>query len=159
MMNIPILHCPQVADGKIARSRFAKKFVYLSPDSRCIAWDGGKKMFEISAVLRISVGLESRTLQRLYGSGAAADSEIVAYHWFSFHTASRSYDFGAKDCGDESKTLLLWVFTVQQLLAPFLPRESVQSACCALSQAHGYLYEDQRLTSHFCIGDPLAFPP
>ena len=87
-------------------------------------------------MLRVSVGLESRTLQKLYGSSAGADMDVRPYHWFSLHTASRSYDFGAnRECGDENETLMLWVLTLEQLVAPNLPPASVSAACCALSHA------------------------
>ena len=66
--------------------------------------------------MRVSVGLETRTLQKLY-TGGGEPPNLRPYHWFSLHTASRSFDFGVKDCGaDESETLVLWVFTLQQLL-------------------------------------------
>ena len=51
------------------------------------------------------------------------------------HTATRSFDFGAKEQGDENELILLWVFSLQQLLAPNMPPQSVPAACCALSHA------------------------
>jgi len=43
--------------------------------------------------------------------------DMPAYHWFSLHTAARSYDFGAMDCGDSSEMVVLWVLTLQELVA------------------------------------------
>jgi len=70
-------------------------------------------------VLRVSVGLETKTLQKLYAAGGAPAEVPRPYHWFSLHTSSRSFDFGVSAaCGAEvSETLVLWVHTLQQLLS------------------------------------------
>jgi hypothetical protein len=93
------------------------------------------------------------------------------YHWFSFHTQSRSYDFGVPEdsgdenqtvvplacksahhdaplhfpTGDENQTVVLWVLTLQHLLAARLGG-AVNGAVnatsfCALSDAQ---YQWQR---------------
>jgi hypothetical protein len=141
--------------------------------------------------MRISVGLETPLLKKLYDSpnaagvgrlslggtaGAAASGGMdkgVAhwyhrlprmtclackcsprrptplphrYHWFSFHTQNRSYDFGVpEDSGDENQTVVLWVLTLQHLLAARLGG-AVNGAVnatsfCALSDAQ---YQWQR---------------
>ena len=69
---------------------------------------------DLQSVHRLSLGLETRTLQRLY-SGGGEPPEFRPHHWFSLHTAARSFDFGVRDCGDGNATLLLWVITPQQL--------------------------------------------
>jgi len=124
-----------VADGKLTRHRYATKHVQLTPDRRSLTWDSGKKLLDLSTVLRVSVGLESRTLQKLYSSSAGAEAELAPYHWFSLHTATRSFDFGVKEAGYENEWLLRWVLTLQQLVAQHLPPANVAAACCALTQA------------------------
>lgn len=128
----------KVAEGAFARNRFAQKHVQLSMDARHLVWDGGKKGLELAQVLRLSVGLETRSLQKLYStSGNAAD--VRPYHWVSLHTAARSFDFGLKDCGaDENETLVLWVMTLQELLLASkgsADASAGQSAFSALSHA------------------------
>ena len=64
---------------------------------------------------RISVGLETRTLQRLY-SGPSMPNDVRPHHWFSLHTATRSFDFGAvPESGDENEAVVLWVLTLQDI--------------------------------------------
>lgn len=67
----------------------------------------------LSQVVRVSIGLETKPLQKLYHSSAAPD--VAPTSWFSLHTAARSYDFGARD-GDTAETVILWVLTLQQLV-------------------------------------------
>ena len=135
---MPFLSCHlQVAEGSWARHRYAPKFVMLSGDARQLWWDDGKKSVDLTQVIRVSVGLETRTLQKLY-SGSNMPTEVSSYHWFSLHTQTRSFDFGAtRENGgvDENDTVVLWVLTLQQLIAQRLPPESVGAACCALSNA------------------------
>jgi len=141
----------QVAEGTWARHRFTTKLVQLTPDRRQVTWDDGKKSIDLSQVMRVSIGHETLTLKRLYtnsGSSRMSSSdragleEVASYHWFSLHTASRSFDFGAtKDCGDENETVVLWVLTLQQLVAPRLAPEAVAGSCLALSNAQ---YQWQR---------------
>ena len=108
----------------------------LSFDGRHLTWDDGKKSVELSHVTRVSIGLETRTLQRLY-SGNAIPTDVSSFHWFSLHTSSRSFDFGAtKESGpDENEAIVLWVLTLQHLLASRQVPEIGQGACCALSNA------------------------
>lgn len=125
----------QVAEGTFARHRYTHKHVQLSADGRHLAWDGGKKGVELAQVVRVSVGLETKTLQKLYSS-SSSPSEIRPYHWFSLHTAARSFDFGLKDCGaDESETLVLWVLTLQELLVAARGEAADVLSFCALSHA------------------------
>lgn len=49
----------------------------------------------------MSVGLETKSLQKLYGSGGM---DLPPYNWFSLHTAARSYDFGVRE-GDAAETV------------------------------------------------------
>ena len=99
-----------MAEGTFTRNRYAPKHVKLDAEGRCLTWDSGKKGVELQTVLRVSVGLETRTLQKLY-SGGGEPPEFRPYHWFSLHTAGRSFDFGVRDCGDDNALLLLWVLT------------------------------------------------
>ena len=123
------------------------KHVQLTPDKRCLTWDSGKKQLDLAQVLRVSIGLESRTLQKLYSpSGSGAELDIQPHHWFSLHTATRSFDFGAKDDNqNENELILLWVFTLQQIVAPNIPTDGMASACSALSHAQT---QWQRFASH-----------
>ena len=126
----------KVADGKMARSRFLNKLVALTPDGRALVWDNGKKGVDLASVQRISVGLETKSLQKLYLSvkGAEIAAELPPYHWFSLHTASRSYDFGCKEeAGDASEALVLWVLTLQELLSH--TRRTVAGGVHSLSRA------------------------
>ena len=142
----------QVADSKLTRHRFSMKLVQLTSDQRRIVWDDGKKSVELAQVMRISIGHETLTLKRLYaspggrlssGGSSAVPDAVSSYHWFSLHTASRSFDFGAsKECGsDENETVVLWVLTLQQLIAPRLEPGAVGGSCLALSNAQ---YQWQR---------------
>jgi len=130
----------KVAEGNYARKRYTTKYVMLSGDSKQVWWDEGKKSVDLATVQRVTVGLETRTLQRLY-SGSTSPQDVSAFHWFSLHTSSRSFDFGATNqaggdlFGDENKTVVLWVLTMQDLLASALPPEQRSGACCALSNA------------------------
>jgi len=139
-----------VAEGKLTRHRYTNKWVQLSSDARQIVWDEGKKSIDLSLVMRISVGIETRTLQRLYsnsGSSRLSSSgvppeEVSSHHWFSLHTSSRSFDFGAtSQQGDENETVVLWVLTLQQLVSPRLSHDAATGACLALSNAQ---YQWQR---------------
>ena len=99
--------------------------------------------------MRISVGLATRTLQRLYSSpsrhstsGSDGPDDVSSHHWFSLHTSTRSFDFGATPEGsgsgreaNENETVVLWVLTLQQLLSPQLGPDAEPSACLALSNA------------------------
>ena len=58
----PSLSPAQVAEGTFTRNRYAPKHVRLDAEGRYLTWDGGKKGVDLQAVLRISVGLETRTL-------------------------------------------------------------------------------------------------
>ncbi len=127
----PTPPAPQVADGKMVRHRYTTKHVQLSRDGAHVLWDEGKKRVDLASVLRVSVGLETSTLKRLYTGSTAID--VRPYHWFSLHTPSRSYDFGAKD-GDENETLLLWVLTLQQIVAPRLPPAAAAATALANAQ-------------------------
>mmetsp|Transcript_36062 Transcript_36062/g.84222 ORF Transcript_36062/g.84222 Transcript_36062/m.84222 type:complete len:635 (+) Transcript_36062:226-2130(+) len=125
----------KAAQGNVSRSvgsQFAYKDVRLSADCRQLTWDNGKRKVDLSQVLRISLGLESRTLQKI----GASLTDMPSYHWFSLHTASRSYDFGAKDCGDENEMVVLWVLTLEELLSAMSPSStSVSRTCLSLSHA------------------------
>ena len=104
-----------MAEGTFTRNRYAPKHVRLDAEGRYLTWEGGKKGIDLTSVLRVSVGLETRTLQKLYAAGGEP-AEFRPYHWFSLHTAGRSFDFGVKDCADDNATLLLWVLTLQRRL-------------------------------------------
>ena len=74
--------------------------------------------------------------QKLYFSdkGAEIAAEMPPYHWFSLHTASRSYDFGCKEeAGDAAEALVLWVLTLQELLSH--TRRTVAGGVHSLSRA------------------------
>jgi hypothetical protein len=43
-----------------------------------LSWEGGKKTVTLSEVVRVSVGLETKGLQKLYASGAM---DIPTYNW------------------------------------------------------------------------------
>jgi len=141
----------KVAEGGWARHRYANKWVQLSGDARHVLWDEGRKSVDLSQVMRISIGIETRTLQRLYSSsssrlsGGGIPDDVSSHHWFSLHTSSRSFDFGATqqnaEFGDENETVVLWVLTLQQLVASRLAPDAVASACLALSNAQ---YQWQR---------------
>lgn len=124
----------KVADGTFTRNRYASKHVQLDQEAQQLVWEG-KKALDLNQVMRISVGLETKTLQKLYTG--AEPPPYRPYHWFSLHTAGRSYDFGVAGCGaDESETLLLWVLTLQQLLHQIeAPATAVPAACAALCHA------------------------
>ena len=51
-----------MAEGTFTRNRYAPKHVRLDAEGRYLTWDGGKKGVDLQTVLRISVGLETRTL-------------------------------------------------------------------------------------------------
>ena len=40
-------------------------------------------------------GLASKTLQKMHAAGGMS-TDMRAHQWFSLHTQTRSYDFGAK---------------------------------------------------------------
>ena len=141
----------QVAEGGWARHRYTNKWVQLSGDARQVLWDEGRKSVDLSQVMRISIGIETRTLQRLYSSsssrlsGGGIPDDVSSHHWFSLHTSSRSFDFGATqqnaEFGDENETVVLWVLTLQQLVASRLVPDAVAGSCLALSNAQ---YQWQR---------------
>jgi len=84
----------KAAEGLFSRAKYTEKFVVLTADAKQLSWESGKKTVTLSEVVRISVGLETKGLQKLYSSGAM---DIPTYNWFSLHTNTRSYDFGAKE--------------------------------------------------------------
>lgn len=150
----------QVAEGTWARNRYTLKLVQLSLDCRQIAWDDGKKSVDLSHVVRISVGLETRTLQRLY-SGPSGPDDVSSHHWFSLHTNTRSYDFGAvAESGDENEAVVLWVMTLQDILARRLPADALRGACCALSNAQ-YQWQrfDNPMKEYPCLLCTMLNPP
>ena len=134
---VPLVHV-QVAEGSWSRHRYKVHHVQLSRNNQQVTWDDGKKSVDLSAVLRISVGLETRTLQRLYG-GQNPPEDVSSHHWFSLHTAQRSFDFGAKREraieSDENETVVLWVVTLQRLVASRLAPGASTGVCTALSNA------------------------
>ena len=117
------------------------KYVQLSEDRHLVTWDDGKKVVDLNQVMRISIGLETPTLKKLYSLPGRVD-EVAPHHWFSLHTQSRSFDFGAtRDSGDENEAVVLWVLTLQQLIASRMGPEDVAGSCLALSNAQ---YQWQR---------------
>ena len=60
------IHYAQVADGNWTRHRVSRKVVYLSSDMNYVMWEEGKKSINLSQVQRITVGVETKTLRRLY---------------------------------------------------------------------------------------------
>ena len=131
----------QVAEGTWSRNRYSVKYVQLSEDRHLVTWDDGKKVVDLNQVMRISIGLETPTLKKLYSLPGRVD-EVAPHHWFSLHTQSRSFDFGAtRDSGDENEAVVLWVLTLQQLIASRMGPDEVTGSCLALSNAQ---YQWQR---------------
>ena len=134
-----------MADGTWARNRYTLKHVLLSRDCRQVLWDDGKKSVDLSQVVRVSIGLETRTLQRLYSGASGASTDVAPFHWFSLHTQTRSFDFGAASTeasGDPNETIVAWVLTLQHMVVTLGAAGGAPAgSCCALSNAQ---YQWQR---------------
>ena len=138
----PCKRIEQVAEGSWARHRYAPRYVQLSFDGRHLSWDDGKKSVNLEFVNRVSIGLETKTLQRLY-SGSQMPTEVSSHHWFSLHTTTRTFDFGATEASGqpggndrvENEAIVLWVLTLQHLVASQGSSTARAAACCALSNA------------------------